>query len=52
MREIQNYLEIEITKNRAAGTLRINQNKYIKGVLKRYNIENYNPQPISVPDDI
>ncbi len=40
--EIQNYLKIEIIRNRAAGTLRISQNKYIKGILKRYNIENYN----------
>ena len=42
MGEIQDYLEIEIIRNRAVGTLRISQNKYIKGVLKRYNMENYN----------
>ncbi len=42
IKEIQNYLKIEIIKNRAAETLRISQNKYIKDILKRYNIENYN----------
>jgi len=50
--EIQNYLKIKIIRNRAAGILRISQNKYIKDILKRYNIENCNPQPILIPDGI
>ena len=52
MRKIQDYLGIEIIRNRAAGILRISQSKYIKGVLKRYNMENCNSQPIPVPDGI
>ncbi len=52
MGEIQDYLKIEIIKNRTAETLRISQSKYIKNTLKRYNIKNYNPQPIPVPDGI
>jgi hypothetical protein len=50
--EIQDYLEIEIIKNRAAGTLRISQNKYVKGVLKKYNMKNCNSQTIPIPDGI
>jgi hypothetical protein len=40
--EARDYLGIEISKNREKGTLRLSQEAYFKGVLKRYGLEGLN----------
>src|SRR5271167_4314134 len=42
------YLGIEIVWNRAAGTLKIHQSKYCKGLLKKYSIANCNSVNIPI----
>jgi hypothetical protein len=50
--EAQNYLRIEIIKNRKIGKLRISQKKYLQKILKRFNMEFCNPINIIIPEDI
>jgi hypothetical protein len=38
----RDYLGIEISRDRAKGTLRLSQKAYLQGVLKRYGLENLN----------
>jgi hypothetical protein len=40
--EARDYLSIEISKDRERGTLRLLQESYFKGVLKRYSLERLN----------
>ena len=40
--EARDYLGIEISRNREKGTLRLSQEVYFKGVLKRYGLEGLN----------
>jgi hypothetical protein len=40
--EGRDYLGIEISRNREKGTLRLSQEAYFKGVLKRYGLEGLN----------
>ena len=40
--EARDYLGIEISRNREKGTLRLSQEAYFKGVLKRYGLEGLN----------
>jgi hypothetical protein len=40
--EARDYLGIEISRNRQNGTLRLSQEAYFKGVLKRYGLEGLN----------
>jgi hypothetical protein len=40
--EARDYLGIEISRNREKGTLRLSQEAYFKGVLKRYGLERLN----------
>jgi hypothetical protein len=43
MGEATDYLGIEIVRNRAAGTLKIHQAKYCRGLLKKYNMHDCHP---------
>ena len=40
--EARDYLGIKILRNREKGTLRLSQEAYFKGVLKRYGLEGLN----------
>ena len=40
-------LGIEVTRNKEAGTIEVNQDKYILSVLERFNMSDYNLVPVS-----
>src|SRR5271156_4950670 len=43
MGEATDYLGIEITRDKAAGTLKIHQTNYCKALLKKYGMDECNP---------
>jgi len=48
--EATDYLGIEIKHDKAAGTLKIHQSRYCKGLLKKYGMDKCNPSRIPIHD--
>src|SRR6266480_7017476 len=49
MGEATDYLGIEIERDKAAGTLKIHQTKYCRGLLKKYGMDECNPSRMPNP---
>ena len=48
--EATDYLGIQIERDKAAGTLKIHQTRYIKALLKKYGMDECNPTRTPIPE--